>query len=608
MNNSGVKLCLPGLLGLLLAVSPARASETAREAAQEPPWRPPELTGIWKAYEHAEPKVAGTLIVRREGVAWRGDIAGYTATAATESSRLRLEFGSKVGRFEGRIGPGGQLLDGHWIQPPGQLRYFTRYAIPVAFQHEGGYWQGQVRPLEDFLTLYLVIRTTSDGTPQLTLVEQETNIGRLLNINRLVIEKDGTAVLQGRYRWEKVDHDLAVGSWDSEQQRLSLWVPRFDRTFDFRRLDDTDNGYRPWSPLRGRYRYRPPLALDDGWAVADLRQSGLDPAPIETLVQRIIETPLVTPADPTVHALLIAHRGKLVFEEYFHGFDRDSLHDTRSASKSLTGSLVGFAMQAGVPVHLQDGLYSGLPAYRGLAADDPAKTKITLEHVITMSTGLACNDWDDESPGGEDRMQEQSVELDWYRYILELPMQNPPGEVAAYCSGGMSLAGGMLAQAAGKTVPELIHDYFAAPLGIEMYQVNLMPTGQAYMGGGLRIRARDFLKLGQLMLNGGTWNGERLIAQGFAEAALAPQQALGGMQYGYGWWRKTYTVDGVDYPVFFAGGNGGQYIIGVPDLELLVVMYGGAYSTAGTFAGREDFLPGYLIPAAVGGSGAPEPP
>jgi CubicO group peptidase (beta-lactamase class C family) len=579
------------LLSLALGFPPVPAEEGSGPA--------PDLNGVWKAYQHDEPRVGGTLIIRRDGAAWAGDIANLSATARAEDGRLMLDFGPQAGRFEGRIGPGERLLGGHWIQPPGQLRYFSRYAIPVAFQEHEGYWQGQVRPLEDFVRLYLVTHQTPDGKA-LALIEQETNVGRLLHLNGLTIAADGTAELRGRYRWEDTDHAVASGHWDDEQRRLSLWLPRYMRTFDFHPLDDTDSGYAAWSPRRGTYRYHPPPALDDGWAVADLRQSGLDPAPIEALVQRIISTPLLDPADPSVHALLIAHRGKLVFEEYFQGFDRNSLHDTRSASKSLTGTLVGLAMHAGVPVKLSDKLYRGLPAYRNLAAGDPGKQAITLEHVITMSTGLACNDWDGDSPGGEDRMQEQTAQPDWYRFILELPLQHPPGTVAAYCSGGMSLAGGMLAQATSKTGAELIHDYFAAPLDIDAYQLNLMPTGQAYMGGGLRLRARDFMKLGQLMLDGGTWNGQRLLAPEFVAAALAPQQELGGMHYGYGWWRKTYTVDGVDYPVFFAGGNGGQYIIGVPDLELLIVMFGGAYSTAGTFAGREDFLPNYLIPAAAG--------
>ncbi len=93
------------------------------------------------------------------------------------------------------------------------------------------------------------------------------------------------------------------------------------------------------------------------------------------------------------------------------------------------------------------------------------------------------------------------------------------------------------------------------------------------------------------MLDGGTWTGKRLMSVKFASAALARQMKLGGMDYGYGWWRKSYTVQGVNCPVFFAGGNGGQYIFGVPDLNLVIVKFGGAYSAEGTFVGQEDFLP-----------------
>src|SRR5512140_3329643 len=105
--------------------------------------------------------------------------------------------------------------------------------------------------------------------------------------------------------------------------------------------------------------------------------------------------------------------------------------------------------------------------------------------------GLACDDNDDASPGNEGAMQSQSAQPDWYRYTLDLPLANAPGEHYAYCSAGTNLAGGVLAQVSGAWLPALFDTLVAQPLKLGRYYVNLMPTGQAYSGGGMHLRPRD---------------------------------------------------------------------------------------------------------------------
>src|SRR5262245_13991019 len=95
---------------------------------------------------------------------------------------------------------------------------------------------------------------------------------------------------------------------------------------------------------RAPYVYRKPAEEDDGWPVATLEEVGLSRAAISRFVQLLVETPIDSVHAPEIHGVLIARHGKLALEEYFHGFHRDALHDTRSASKSLASVLAGAAI------------------------------------------------------------------------------------------------------------------------------------------------------------------------------------------------------------------------------------------------------------------------
>ena len=168
--------------------------------------------------------------------------------------------------------------------------------------------------------------------------------------------------------------------------------------------------------------------------------------PIQELVRKIIAAPVDAIDAPAIDAVLIARHGRLVLEEYFHGWQPDLPHDTRSASKSLTAIAVGVAIRAG-QLSPDSRVYEVLSAEADRGDLDPRARALSLEHLLTMTSGLACDDWDPSSPGGEDRMQSQQQQPDWLRYTLQLPMAHAPGEHPAYCSGGISLAGGMVARA-----------------------------------------------------------------------------------------------------------------------------------------------------------------
>ena len=204
-------------------------------------------------------------------------------------------------------------------------------------------------------------------------------------------------------------------------------------TYDFYR-DGDDSDYYPRGKNPGKYSYSPPLQRDDGWPTGTLEEAGIDRAGIERFIQMLIDRPMETRATPQVHAILIARHGKLVVEEYFHGENRDKLHTTRSASKSVTATVVGAAIQAGAPLKLTTPVYQLMNG--GMFPDglEPRKREMTLEHLLTMSSGFFCDDTNPDAPGNEEKMIDQSDEPDYYRYSLKVPMDRVPGEKSVYCS------------------------------------------------------------------------------------------------------------------------------------------------------------------------------
>jgi CubicO group peptidase (beta-lactamase class C family) len=159
-----------------------------------------------------------------------------------------------------------------------------------------------------------------------------------------------------------------------------------------------------------------------------------------------------------------------------------------------------------------------MPQYRPFANDDARKAKLTLADLMSMRSGLARDDNDPDSPGGEDRMQRQKDQPDWYRYRLDLPMlKEPGGRDAVYCSADLNLVGGVAETIAQTWNGDLFERHVAEPLGFATYHLNLMPTGSGYTGGGVYLRPRDALKLGQLYLAGGLWNGTRVVSRDWVD-------------------------------------------------------------------------------------------
>jgi len=555
-----------------------------------------DLTGLWAAERHFGPEVRGELTLVRDAHNWRMEIAGRTTDARIEAGYLTAELPAAEGALRIRLPLDGKATTGHWVQPQSVV-HGQRYASPVTLQPAGaGRWQGVVVPFEDGFTFHMPVERRDDGSLGAFLRNPERNQGIFWRLDRLELRETEVDFISLRNDQASL---LATATRREDDERLSLYVGGRGGTYDFERQPPGSpssfypRGKHPAAP----YIYRRPSVAEDGWSVASLEEAGISQAPIRALIEQHFSTPPSSVRDIYPHGLLIARHGKLVFEQYFHGFHRDRPHDTRSASKSLTSVLAGAAIQSGLPLELTTPVYKTLRPETSDAESDPRRARMQLDHLLTMSSGLACNDSDPDSPGNEETMQEQTDQPDWYAFTLDLPMAAEPGQQAFYCSGTANLAGAVISEGSGESLPDLFQRLVAQPLQMGRYHLPMTPTGEAYMGGGIRWLPRDFLKLGQLMLNRGTWNGTRVLSEAWVERSIAPQRELRDRGYGYLWWTVEYPYKERSVRAFFAGGNGGQLLIGVPELDLLVAFFAGNYSDRTLFRYQEEFFPEYILAA-----------
>lgn len=582
-----LKFVAAAVLLLALSASSARAES---------------LAGLWQAQKSFVPKHRGTLTVHHDDGAWTAEIAGTRVAGEADGNRVTFVFPGGENVFLGggeslvlRLDDSKEIKKSQWIQKF-SLKVGLGNNSPVPLTRIGpDRWQGEVVPMEDGFTFYLVLTERDDGTLGAFLRNPDRNLGVFINLKR--VEREGNRLrFIGTFLQRDEEQVFFEGRYDPDWDKFVIDVPNRGGTYDFYRVGDAPSdfyarGVRNPPP----YSYKPPLQTGDGWAVGTLEEVNIDFRPIRAMVHNEIDPPADSVDDLYVHGLLIARHGKLVFEGYFHGYHRDLPHDSRSASKSLTAVLTGAVIEAGYPVSPSMGVYETIYGEDLPADSDPRKERITLENLLTMTSGFYCDDSNPDAPGNEDVMQEQQDDLDWYHYTLLLPMALKPGEESIYCSVNPNLIGSVLIAATGHPLEDLFQDRIAEPLQLGRYHLILQPTGEPYMGGGIYWMPRDFMKLGQLMLNGGTWNGKRVVSEDWVERSSKAHYPLRERGYGYLWWVVDYPYKDGTVRAFFAGGNGGQTVIGIPELDLVIAFWGGNYSSRTLYRMSGDLVTDYIL-------------
>lgn len=344
-----------------------------------------------------------------------------------------------------------------------------------------------------------------------------------------------------------------------------------------------------------------PRPGDDGWQTAAASSAGLSAARLQDMEKAIRGGEF-----KKIGSILVARHGKLVYEGYFDGSDATALRDTRSATKSVTDILVGIAIDKGLLSGVDATVLSFFPDKQPVQNPDPRKAKITVEDFLTMSSLLECDDDNNFSRGNEERMY---IMEDWIQFTLDLPIKgfapwvkkpkdSAYGRSFSYCTAGVSTLSGVLERATKTPVPEFAMKNLFAPLSIQKVDWKFSSLGLAQTGGGLGFRSRDLLKLGRLYLDGGAWNGARIVSERWVKTSTQPHARVEDQEqteYGYLWWLKKFKSGEKSYSAFCMLGNGGNKVAVFPDLDMVVVLTSTNYNTRGMHERTEKLLTDYVL-------------
>jgi CubicO group peptidase (beta-lactamase class C family) len=373
-----------------------------------------------------------------------------------------------------------------------------------------------------------------------------------------------------------------------------------------------------------QYAYRQPQKVNDGLDVGTLDEVNLDGGSIGAAVDDINSGKY-----GEVHSLLIYKDGKLVLEEYFPGhdylwdgqnfhgawvnWDRDKEHNVHSVGKSITSACVGIAVDRGYIESVHQSIFDYLPEHQHLRT--ARKDLITIEHLLTMTSGLEWDEW-----GASYSSEDNDVIALWVdcddpvACVLEKPLLSEPGTDFVYSGGNVIVLGEIIKNATGMDIEAFSWEYLFGPLGVETPAWRwIEDSGVVYAGGDQHLTPREMLKFGVTYLNGGVWNGQQIVPEGWVENSAAPYSGpdntwfnhflrpippgdgtWGRRGYSYSWWTHVFSHSGGRYPAFWAFGWGGQKIVVLPDQDAVVVFTGGNYTSADASA---KILTEHVIPA-----------
>lgn len=375
--------------------------------------------------------------------------------------------------------------------------------------------------------------------------------------------------------------------------------------------------------------YSVPPEQDDGWRVASPGSMGLDETRLAALSNALRAWP-----ELGIHAIVIERGGKLVYEDYFDGFDerwgeslghvsmtRERRHDLRSVTKSVVSALVGIAHAEGAITSLDRPVIEWFPEYPKLDTED--RRRVTLAHVLSMTSGF---DWNEDVPYTDPRNDEIRMTRDAQplRYALSRPFVLEPGADYRYNGGLTQVMAAVLVRATKTPLQDYARTKLFEPLGITDVEWVGDLAGMPSAASGLRLRARDLAKFGSLYLHQGRWNGKQILPSSWVESstrrqvpfARAPGRdrtgADAGGQYGYGyfWWYACHPTPAGLIEARTAVGNGQQRVFVLPGLDMVVTILAGRYndfttgSTLGTRILREHIVPAVKTGVRTGCPGA----
>ncbi len=352
-----------------------------------------------------------------------------------------------------------------------------------------------------------------------------------------------------------------------------------------------------------------PRDIGDGLAVGTPDGAGLDSDLLAEAVARIADDRF-----GEVHSLLIYKDGKLVVEEYFPGhtyawdapgfrgawidWNEHEPHNIHSVGKSITSASIGIAIDRGYIESVDESIFEHLPDHRHLMSD--GRDAITIEHLLTMTSGLAWDEW-----GTPYSDPENDVIRLWLgceapvTCVLEAPLESEPGTEFTYSGGNMVVLGEIVRNATGMDIEEFSARHLFEPLGIDPPEWRRFDTGVIDASADQYLTPRDLIKFGATYLDRGIWQGRRILSEAWVDKSSTPYRGnvwlnsgfrpmppgdgtRGRRGYAYAWWTHEYRDSGSELAGYFALGFGGQKVYVFPGRSAVVVFTAGNYGSADT--------------------------
>ncbi|MFH1118316.1 MAG: serine hydrolase [Bacteroidota bacterium] len=319
-----------------------------------------------------------------------------------------------------------------------------------------------------------------------------------------------------------------------------------------------------------KYKYHQPEKCNDQLQTASILKFVKDSSAFYNLIERVIKQKF-----GRLESFLIIKDQKLILEEYFYGYDRTKLHPIHSCTKSIISLLLGISLEGHKKLNVDEPVFNFFPQYDRLKT--PEKEKIALKHVLTMTSGLS-----------EDDDFEKDDPDDLVKQMLSKPIESIPGEKFKYNNNGTNLLGSIINTLEKKQADEFAKEVLFNKLGIsEFYWQRENDVLQCHSD--LHMYPRDMAKIGLLVLNNGAWNGEQIVPKKWIDMSIKPHVAESEFfNYGYQWWYRSKQnkpwwenpIHGSinEHDMFLALGYGGQFIMIIRDLNMIIVTTSSDYN------------------------------
>jgi CubicO group peptidase (beta-lactamase class C family) len=335
-----------------------------------------------------------------------------------------------------------------------------------------------------------------------------------------------------------------------------------------------------------------PIAPNSDWEIS---KGPFDKKKIEALNTAIAKNEL-----KGITSVVVIKNGRLLLEEYFNDASRATLHDTRSAGKSFTSTMMGIAIKDGY-IKNENQTLDSFYDLKQFANYSAKKDSIKLKDLLTMSSAFSGSDAHDDSPGNEENMYPTG---NWVKFALDLPMDNSKinGRQWDYFTAGVVLLGDILNKSVPQDLEKYADDKLLRPLGISSYQWQYTPQKVVNTAGSLQMTSLEYAKYAQLYKNEGQWKGRQILPAEWVRKTFTHQLQIPDRDnqfYGLLFWNKTFEIDGKSYEVYYCAGNGGNEFLIFKNLPLVVIITAKAYNKPYAHPQADKIVKDFILPAVL---------